>query len=451
MLIPHVRVVRCAPKTHPCPQCGKRGRRKRSLHRRICSLAYKQVAYTDVHYAEYQSRCSCRKYFCSWPLDVPPKADYDDRVRAAVVDRILEDGLNVQRTLAAMERDFLLKLSEGFVYDCLRWKVAQLDLLAHRHMVIAKFSGTLCVDELHLGRFTLLLATDPIADLPVACALVSRNDAAHMRRFLDNLKQWGLLPRVVVTDGSNLYPAVLAQLWPQARHQLCVFHVLKDSNELVVKAVRRLAGVLARRGNAGRKRQRGRPSKAQLAARAATGPSNKEKARFILKHRFLIVKKTSELDEQQWDQLTQLFDYLPELRTLWYFVCELHGLFEKEARVQTLWRRRSALLRNAKYQAVPELVEAMEMLEQGKFKKAVAFVYSQADEKIRTNNHVERSNRRIRFTEKMRYKWRRRKWVLRFVLLALDRWWREVAAAEITAGKEASREQRATFTSSKAA
>jgi hypothetical protein len=119
--------------------------------------------------------------------------------------------------------------------------------------------------------------------------------------------------------------------------------------------------------------------------------------------------------------------------------------------VQTLWRRRSALLRNAKYQAVPELVEAMEMLEQGKFKKAVAFVYSQADEKIRTNNHVERSNRRIRFTEKMRYKWRRRKWVLRFVLLALDRWWREVAAAEITAGKEASREQRATFTSSKAA
>ena len=48
-------------------------------------------------------------------------------------------------------------------------------------------------------------------------------------------------------------------------------------------------------------------------------------------------------------QLTQLFDYLPELRTLWYFVCELHGLFEKEARVQTLWRRRSALLRNAKW------------------------------------------------------------------------------------------------------
>jgi hypothetical protein len=451
MLVPHVRLVRCAPKTHPCSKCGKRGRRKRSLHRRIYSLAYKQVAYTDVHYAEYKARCSCRKYFRSWPLDVPPKADYDDRVRAAVLDRILEDGLNVQRTLTAMERDFLLKLSEGFVYDCLRWKVAQLDLSVHRQMVIEKFSGTLCVDELHLGRFTLLLATDPIADLPVACALVSRNDAAHMRRFLNKLKHWGLLPRVVVSDGSNLYPAVLAQVWPHARHQLCVFHLLKDINELIVKAVRRLAGTLARRGNSGRKRKRGRPSKAQQATRSAAGPTNKEKASFILKHRFLIVKKTSDLSEQQWDNLTQMFDYLPELTTLWNFACEARRSFEKEARVQTLWKRRAALLRNTKYQAVPELVEAMEMLETGKFKKAVAFVYSQAGEKTRTNNHVERANRRIRFTEKLRYKWRRRKWVLRFVLLGLDRWWQEVARAEGNTEPPAATERRTGKAASKAA
>src|SRR5271157_3279613 len=113
MLVPQIRVVRCAPKTHPCPSCGRRGRRKRSLHRRIYSLAYRQVAYLDVHYAEYQARCSCRKFFRSWPLDVPPKADYDGLVRQAVLDRLLEDGLNVQRTRAAMRRDFLLNLSEG--------------------------------------------------------------------------------------------------------------------------------------------------------------------------------------------------------------------------------------------------------------------------------------------------------------------------------------------------
>ncbi len=174
----------------------------------------------------------------------------------------------------------------------------------------------------------------------------------------------------------------------------------------------------------------------------APGPTNKEKAAFILKHRFLIVKKTEDLSEQQWDQLTQMFDYLPELRTLWNFACETQALFEKEARVQTLWKRRAALLRNEKYQAVPELVKAMEMVETGKFKKAVAFVYSETAEKTRTNNHVERANRRIRFAEKMRYKWRRRKWVVRFVLLGLDRWWQEVARDKGSTERSAATERR---------
>jgi len=429
MILPQVRAVRCAPKSHPCPHCGQAGRRKRRLRRRIRSLAYRQVAYLDVHYAEYQARCHCCKYFRSWPLEVPPKAAYDGLVRQAVLDRILEDGLNVQRTLVALKRDFFLDLSEGFVYDCLRWQVAQLDVPAHRRLVLERFSGTLGVDELHLGRFTLLLATDPIADLPVGFALVSRNDHDHMRRFLKGLKGWGLLPRVVISDGSNLYPAVLAEVWPNARHQLCVFHVLKDINDLILAGVRRLARALRRRGNAGRRRKRGRPSKAQQAARAALGPTLKEKAGFILKHRFLIVKKADELDKQQWADLLQMFAYLPELRALWQFAREVRALFAKEGRVQTLWQRRAALLRQGRYKAVPELVAAMELLEAGKFKKMVAFVYSAAAEKVRTNNHVERANRRLRFAEKLRYKWRRRKWVLRFVLLALDRWWRQAARA----------------------
>jgi Transposase len=427
MLVPSVRIVRCAPKSHPCHTCAKPGHRKRLLCRRIRSLAYRQVAYLEVHYAEYQARCSCCKFFRSWPLNVPAKSDYDEQVRQAVLDRILDDGLNVQRTLAAMKRDFLLKLSEGFVYDCLRWKVAQLDLATHRQMVLAKFSGTLCIDELHLGRFTLLLATDPLRDLPVGFALVSRNDQDHMRRFLGNLKSWGLLPGVVVTDGSHLYPAVLAQLWPNARHQLCVFHILQDVNDLILKAARRLAHALRRRGRAGRQRQRGRPSKKQQAARAAHGPTLQEKAGFVLKHRFLIVKKSSVLDKQQWQDLIRMFDYLPSLRTLWHFAGEMRRLFDKEARVQTLYQRRAAVLRNEAYQGVAELVEAMKMLEAGTYRKAVAFTYSKAAAKVRTNNHVERANRGFRFTEKVRYKWRRRKWVLRFVLLVLDHCWRAAA------------------------
>jgi hypothetical protein len=266
----------------------------------------------------------------------------------------------------------LLNVSEGFVYDCLRWKVAQLDLAAHRQMVLAKSSGTLCVAELHPGRFTLLLATDPLADLPVAFALVGRNDQGHVRRFLKDLKNGGLTPRLVVSDGSSLDPAVLAELWPDARHPLCVFHVLKDVNDLIVAGVRRLAGALARRGNAGRQRARGRPRKEPQAAHAAAGPTLKEKAAFLRKHRFLIVQATSGLDKQQWADLVQMFGCLPELRTLWQFASAVRDLFEKEARVQTLWKRRATLLRREEYQQVPERVKALALLEAGSFRKRVA-------------------------------------------------------------------------------
>src|SRR5947209_20542237 len=115
MLVPKITAVRCAAKSHPCPDCGKRGRRKRHLHRRVRSLAYRQEAWLDIHYAEYKARCRCCKSFRSCPADVLPKADYDNLVRSAVLDRLLEDGLNVQRTKAALKRDFRLELSEGFI------------------------------------------------------------------------------------------------------------------------------------------------------------------------------------------------------------------------------------------------------------------------------------------------------------------------------------------------
>jgi len=63
------------------------------------------------------------------------------------------------------------------------------------------------------------------------------------------------------------------------------------------------------------------------------------------------------------------------------------------------------------------------MLGVGKFDKMIAYLRSPAGERVRTNNHVERANRRLRYFEKVRYKWRRRRTIVRFVLLAVDRWW----------------------------
>src|SRR3954454_15676837 len=213
--------VRCQPKTSPCPTCGRHGRRKRRLDRKVRSLAYGQVVWLHVFYAVYSARCDCRKSFRSCPPDIVPKTDSDTLVRQAVLNHILDDGLNVERTRNAMTPDFLLDLSSGFIYDCLDWGLGRLRQVEQRRLAKKHFSGCLCVDELHLGDFTLLLATDPIADRVIGYSLVNINDQAHMRRFLLTLAYWGFLPRVVVTDGSNLYPSVLQEVWPKARHQLC--------------------------------------------------------------------------------------------------------------------------------------------------------------------------------------------------------------------------------------
>lgn len=417
--------VHCAPKKAPCPTCGKLGKRKRTCTREVRTVAFKVVAYLKITYGEYAARCECCTTFRNTPEGVLPKAHYDNKVRDLVLDRILKDSMSIERVLESLRREFLLELSTGFIYDVLRGRAEQLDMAEHRRKVLEHFSGTLCVDELHLGRFTLLLATDPLSDLPVAFALVAANDQPHMRRFLKNLKNWGLEPRVVVTDGSNLYPAVIAELWSEADHQLCVFHVTKDINGLILDAVRRLRTAMSRRGKAGRKKKRGRKSRKAQAAAARRGLSVKERANFVSKHRHLIVKRRENLTESERDDLKRMLEYLPELAILRRFADRIYGLFDTPKDFHQASCRRAAIRRDPVFQAVPELVKAMEQLDDERFPKLMAFLNNPLCQRVRTNNHVERTNRMFRFLEKVRYKWRRRRTLVRFVVLTLEEIWSE--------------------------
>jgi hypothetical protein len=415
--------VFCAPKKAPCPHCGKKAKRVRTHERRVRTIEYRQIVFLQITVGEYEARCGCCATFRTSPEGVLPRHKYDNKVRTAVLDRILDDGMNVEATRHSLERDFLLDLSTGFVYDCLHDAAAALDMAAHRDKVLCCFSGTLCVDELHLGQYTLLLATDPLSDMPVAFALVAKNDQDHMRRFLGNLKKYGLAPTVVITDGSSLYPTLLKTLWPDAEHQLCVFHVLQDVNKAILKAVLRLRRGLSRRGQCGRKRRRGRPNKAR-ACRRQQQRKQQEKAHFIFKRRYLIVKRRDGLTEQEQQDLATMVEYLPELRALRAFADAMQRLFavdQYEEQARERWRR---LQSNATYLAVPELKKVLETtLSQAKFTKMIAFLRNPAAQKVRTNNHVERCNRKVRYWEKVRYKWRRRRTLVRFLVLALDAWW----------------------------
>jgi len=419
---PRVRVVHrhCAPKTFPCPSCGKLGHRKQTHTRRVRDIAYGEIRILDIEVGEYRARCACCKTFRSQVAGIEPRAEYTNRVREAVLDRLLDDRMSMERLRQALHRDFHLDLSEGFLYDCLDWKVRQVEMPAYRQWTLAQFSGALFLDEIQLGHRTLLLATDPLGDFPVAFALVRSNDQDHMQRFLHNLKNWGFAPQVVVSDGSNLYPTLLAEVWPQARHQLCVFHVLKDINDCVFDSLRRCRRRLARQGQ--RQRRRGRRSKAQQRARARHGATKKEQAYFIWKHRHLIVTRPEELTGRDRRNLTQMFNALPALYTLRQFVLAVYRLFDQQQSPHQARCRRAALVKTTAFQADPDLACALALLTPAKFEKMIAYLHSPVGQRVRTNNHVERVNRRLRYFEKVRYKWRRRRTIVRFVVLALDRW-----------------------------
>lgn len=410
----------CTPKRFPCPACGKLGRRKDTHTRRVRDIAFGEVVFIELVVGEYRAACSCCKTFRAQIDGIEPRAEYTNRIRDLVVDRLLDDGMSLNRLQQSLQRDFLLDLSDGFLYDCLDWKVRQIDMPAYRQWTFDNFSGALCVDELHLGHRTLLLATDPLGDFPVAFAVVSANDKEHMRRFLLNLRNHGFAPDVVITDGSNLYPNVLAEIWPGARHQLCVFHVLKDINGRVLDALNELRRALARADK--RKRRRGRLSQAQKRARIRHGKSKKEQSHFIWKNRHLLVTRPENLDGKDRHRLSRMFGYLPALRTLRRFVLQVYRLFDPKLNPHQAWCRRAALVKMPAYLANTHLAEALAMLSHDKFAKMIAYLHSPVAKRVRTNNHVERTNRRLRYFEKVRYKWRRRRTIVRFIVLAIDRW-----------------------------
>src|SRR6516162_4067618 len=450
--------VHCAPKKAPCPKCGKHGTRTRKLPpRRVRTVVHQAIAYLEITCGEYRARCDCCSTFRSAPDGVLPRAAYDNTVRDLVLGRIIEDGMSIERTLQSLRREFLLELSTGFVYDVLRDRAAQLDMAGHRRRVLEQFSGRLCIDEIHLGRFALLLATDPLRDLPVAFALVDANDQDHMRRFLGNLKTWGLEPKVVVTDGSNLYPALLGELWRGADHQLCVFHVIKDINKLILDSVRRMRSAMSRRGKRGRKKKPGRKSRKAKKAAARRGSTVKEKAYFVFKHRYLIVKRRENFTEVDRDNLKRVLEYLPELATLRRFADRIYWVFDTPKDFHQASCRRAAVIRGPAFQAVPELVKAMEQLDEQRFPKLMAYLNNPISERVRTNNHVERTNRMLRFLEKVRYKWRRRKTLVRFVILKLNDVWtaweppREKHTRRARSAKPATRRPQTTEGTSRAA
>ena len=337
---------------------------------------------------------------------MPPRGRYSLEVRNTVANALIRDRMPYLSVIRRMHEDYGLELSLGSIHACFLWAHEQINMETHWDFVRANFSGVFCIDEVHDSGRTILFATDPLGDFTVSFKVVETNDQVHMNLFFQSLKDRGLDVEVAITDGSPLYKDALQSYWSEIAHQLCVFHVIKDVNKLILDGVRAIKNALKRQGNKGRKKRRGRPSKkAQHHRQRRGGMSKKEQASFIWEHQYLIVRKQDDLSEQDHEDLALLFQIAPELKLFRQFNQQFYRLFALGITKQCARYRRTRMANNPQYQANNFLAKALKKISKDKFDNMIVFLGWENIE--RTNNHVERNNRVFRMLQKTRYKRRK--------------------------------------------
>lgn len=246
----HIRHVRWSLSTLPCARCGAPARRRCETSRTAIDIDLEHPVLLLVTVSVHHCR-RCGRYMRAQPPFLRRDAIYTARVVTKAVPSVYVDGMAVRRVPARLARDFWVQPSEGMIRQWCRAYCAGLDFAGdYQAWVVEEFSGILGVDDVYQGALALLLAVDPAApegDRLVGYELVQGTvDKEAIAAFLHRLKDVGINPEQVITDGSSLYPAVLAQIWPAAAHQLCLFHETRQVTEAaltVINAVRKMPPV----------------------------------------------------------------------------------------------------------------------------------------------------------------------------------------------------------------
>jgi Transposase len=220
---------------------------------------------------------ACAHYFRAQPPFLRPDATYTRRVVLKAIEAVNEDGLAMRRVPQRLARDFWVQPSEKMVRLWRRAAAARLDFATdYQPWIVETFSGVLCVDEVYQGALALLLAVAPAApegDRLVGYQLVhGAVDQATTAAFLRRLAAAGIQPEQVITDGSALYPRLLAEIWPTAAHQLCLFHETRRVITAAAEVIRAARKALPKPPAATRPTLNGRPRRSPPPA-DATDPA----------------------------------------------------------------------------------------------------------------------------------------------------------------------------------
>lgn len=250
----------------------------------------------------------------------------------------------------------------------------------------------------------------------LACEVLERNPtkedvAAFFGRFADELAKRGLSVKGVTTDGSPLYPDAIMTNFPGARHQVCEFHVIKEINKTVIRALAKVRKQLAKDKP---QLSKGRPTKEKKAL-ARKAKRIQDHIAELFDNRSLFVKR--ELSASERTVLARITRGHPELRVLRQIVEEVYRLFDRRCRTQTALAKLAKLRKKA--QRFVPLQRALKKLWSPNLEKALTFL----DDKLlpSTSNAVERTNRRHRKMQKSVYRVRTRRHVAQRIAMDMIR------------------------------
>lgn len=264
---------------------------------------------------------------------------------------------------------------------------------------LADFSGYIAADELYDGPHCVLSIVDNHHFNRLIYEVLDHDPTEQdIRRFFgrfeEALTERGLTLKGITTDGSPLYPKVIAELFGAVPHQLCQFHIVAELTKAVLKAVakvrRQLKASLPQVG-------RGRPSRADR-RKVARKKRIQQKIADLFEHRCLFVQHhLTAADRKTFLRITR---GQPTLRALRQIMEEVYRLFDRRCRTGTALAKLARLrTRVARFKT---LGQTLKKLFSPNLPKALTFL---DDSQLpATSNAVERGNRRHRKMQKTVYR-----------------------------------------------
>lgn len=394
-----------SPEVARCPRCGACSGRNEIRSRFFWEPNL-------LHPKVVELRCGCylcsdcpegNKWFMLVPEDYQSGGQYSVLARLLVVELVRDYKMSAEQAAAwARDKLHLSKLDASTVLDWFRETSKTVDRKARLEQVLKAFSGQMSLDEVYDDGWYQLKATDPLNGLEISWKLgrgqPSKDD---VRQLLQELKDAGFAPEIVSTDGSELYPEVIKEVWPNAKQQRCVFHFIKQVNQDLGKTFWAVYHTMPKPP----KRKRGRPKKRGRPRKDGIKRQNQEKVR---KARWIFLKRQDRLDDEERHILNEAIGLCAALGVLRRFVVQMHELFGPTTDSHQLAaQRREALVTDAEFLALEALAKPLNRFhDDDLFARLTRYLdFDNAD---KTSNHVERENREFRKRQKGHYRMRSR-------------------------------------------